>query len=190
MENILIALVSILSLLILGLFTIIAIFVYKYIKLKEKSTEPVVSFQDKVSPEVLEALNVAKTARPNIVGEFCIDHPDLYAKGTCAISNEAYCELCLTKEEEIKVARKFLDLLLDTEWEELYMVNNTVIGADKLNELFKLKKQMWHDDQIPMVAHKQFKLNVEDDKIETYTLLKSRVVDKDQLLEKFKFLKN
>lgn len=187
MENTLIILVSILGFLVLGLTAIVAVFLFNYLKLKRQPRTENQSSSNH-APEIMEAIEAAKISKQQMVSQFCIDHPELYAKGICSISNDPYCELCITKENEVKVARKYLDLFLDSEWDDIFMLNNELTGADKLNELVKTKKELWTNEEIPIITQKQFKINIENDRIEAYTMLKGRLVDQEIIKEKFKFL--
>jgi hypothetical protein len=185
MEKLLIAVVVLLAILVVGLLVVVVIFLSKLIKMKEK---PVSESSNDISPEVMDAIEQANQTKNNVPSQFCIDHPELPAKGMCSISNEVYCELCLTKEDDVKLARKHLDLWLDSDWEDIYMVSNELTGADKLNELIRKKKEIWLSQSIPMVTQKQFKINIENDRIEAYTMVKARVEDRDLIKTNFDFL--
>lgn len=143
---------------------------------------------NKIPPEVRTNIEQAKESKKQLVGSFCVDHPDLAAKGRCAISDELYCELCLTKENDVKIARKFLSLFLDNEWPTHYMINNSEVGADRLNEVMRVKKELWKDKKIPVITQRQFKINIENDKIETFTAVMFRDEDKEQAVLRFGFL--
>lgn len=185
MENLLIAIVILLAILVIGLLGVVVVFLSKLIKLKETNNG---DRSKEISAEVMDAIEQANQNKSNVPSQFCIDHPELVGKGMCSISNEVYCELCLTKEDDVKIARKYLDLWLDFEWEDIFMVSNEVTGADKLNELIRLKKEFWHKQNIPLVTQKQFKINIENDRIEAYTMVKGRAEDRDLIKTTFDFL--
>jgi hypothetical protein len=191
METTLIILVSILSFLILALIIVLFIFLFKFLKLKETqdSDSSKLSVAG-ITPEVNRELADAKSIQDSSFGKFCIDHPELPAKGLCSISDKVYCELCLTKEDDIKIARKFLNLYLDNEWESLYFLNNEQTGADKLNEFIRVKKQIWNEEKLPVITQKQFKINIEDDQIEAFTMVMVRSTDKEYLSKRLEFLIN
>lgn len=108
---------------------------------------------------------------------FCVDHSELPAQGNCSISDEAYCELCLTKQDDFKIARKYLNLYLDSKWQELGIYQLEDLGADRLNEILKMKKSIWQKEQVPVLGQRQFKINVEHDKVEEYLCIKVREQD-------------
>lgn len=194
MEKILYFVIIGLVLVLVILLITIALFLFKYLKMKEGeklNSSPLDKnhpLNKKVPPEVKSNLEQAKELKKTMVGSFCIDHPDLAAKGRCSISDELYCELCLTKENDIKIARKFLSLFLDNEWPTHYMINNSEVGADKLNEVMRVKKELWKEKEIPVITQRQFKINIENDKIETFTAVMFRDVDKGDAKIRFGFL--
>ena len=188
MEIALIVVVSIFGFLFLILLGVVSYFLLKLIKLRKKELSLLAQSQ---SIDYLN--NHGKDSLGEETGIFsgqnCIDHPELPAKGICSISDLPYCELCLAKEGDIKFARKYLDLILDNTWEEVFILNNEELGADKLNRLYALKKQVWKSDDLPIITQKQFKINIENDRIEAYTMVSCRIEDKDSISSKFDFLK-
>jgi hypothetical protein len=189
MENLLIAVVVLLTIIVVGLLVIVSFFLYKYLKLKEDSLNSEKE-NSKYTPEIQNLLADLKSQKEPTSDQFCVDHPELSAKGTCSISEEAYCELCLSKEGEIRLARKNLALYLDFEWEDCHIISDVEAGADTLNHLIKTKKDLWKFSEIPIITQKQFKINIENDKIEAYTVIKSRVKDQALVGSKLSFLKS
>lgn len=116
-----------------------------------------------------------------LASQNCVDHPEIPAAGICCLSDEAYCELCLAKENDLKFARKYLGLVLDNTWEDILVVRNEGVGSKKLQEFYQSKKYLWQEFGTPVIAQKQFKINIENDKIEAYTMIKCRPEDKDQV---------
>ena len=191
MENILFILVIILALVVIVLLAVMIYFIAKFLKLRDSQQQPQTlssGFEDKMPKEVRSEVEAAKASKENMLGKFCIDHPDLEAKGRCSISDEIYCELCITKENDVRIARKFLHLFLDSEWKNTFILNNEDVGADKLNELMRVKKEIWSGHSIPIITQKQFKINIESDKIEIFTVVMSREQDEVMIEKRFGFL--
>lgn len=194
MEKILYIVIILLAFVLVILLAAIVFFLFRYLKMKE--TEKIQSTPadadhpsyKKMPPEVKENIKKAKESKSQLVGSFCVDHPDLAAKGRCSISDELYCELCLTKEKDIKLARKFLNLFLDHEWPVFSLINNSEVGANKLNEVMRVKKELWKEKQLPIITQRQFKINIENDKIETFTAIMIRDIDKEIAEQRFGFL--
>ncbi len=198
MEKLLLGIIIILAVVLVVLLIAITIFIFRYLKLKEleKKSSLISSHNldkssavSKMPNEVKETIEKAKEASPEVgPSGFCVDHPDLASKGMCAISNKLFCDLCLTKEKDVKIARKFLNLFLDHEWPMQYMMKDSEVGADKLNEVMRVKKELWNSSQIPIITQKQFKINIENDKIEIFTVIMIREKDKAIAEQRFGFL--
>ena len=194
METALVMVIAILAILVLGLFALSVVLVLKFLKLKEttKNIEPKTLGEDiesrQIPDEIKKAIEQAKNMGDNLLGRVCVDHPELPAKGQCAISNEIYCELCLTKENDVKIARKYLNLLLDSKWEHIFMLHNEKVGADKINELMRVKRTLWEEQELPLITQQQFKINIEIDKIEDYTAVMAREQDSERVKRMLDFL--
>lgn len=191
METTLIVIIAILVILLITLVCVLIFFFSKMLKinsLNKDSNNVSIDTSSLLSNQQKLELKESKEKQYNPQSNFCIDHPELPAKGKCSISNHFYCELCITKEDEIKLARKFLDLYLDNEWEHLFFVNNEDTGADKLNNLVKVKKQIWNSEKLPIITQKQFKINIEEDRIEAFTMIKCRKKDSEYLRGKLSFI--
>lgn len=126
----------------------------------------------------------------NIVkSPFCFDHPDLLADGTCSIDGECYCEQCLTKVDDIKIARKNIDAYANYEWCELGMFKNSKSDHDFKERIYKIKYELWQNRKIPFIIRGHFKINVENDAIETFTTLMCRKQDEKLMKKELSFIK-
>lgn len=187
MDTLLIILLCILLLLIFLLLIIVSVLAYKLlINSKEKANSEPSELLAKAKEIISESGGVIDD--DSQLGPKCVDHPHLYAKGICSITDEPYCELCITKENDIRFARKHISLVMDSEWETLYFLQNERVGADKLNELLTIKHEKWKHENLPLITQKQYKINIENDHIETYTVVMSRVDDKDIWTKDLNFL--
>ena len=193
METTLLIIVIILAVLVLMMMGLVSYFLFRYLKLKEKQSSINIPLTpnipvEKVPKELLSEINEASLKQREMVGQFCDNHPEHPAYGICSISGEVCCELCITKENDIKISRKYLNLFLDNEWSTLYLLKNNNFGEEKLAEFFNLKNKLWKESGIPIVSQKQFKINVETDEIELYTLFMARESEKEIIKPKFDHL--
>lgn len=190
METILIILVSFLSFLILILLVVIAFFMYKFLKLKENSPSDNSDLQvhKTHSKNISKELQNAKDAQDMAGERFCSDHPEVVATGVCAISDRFYCQACLLKEGDVKLSRKYLNLYLDASWETLFFLNDNEIGPEVLSHLTHVKQRVWKEEKLPIITQKQFKINIEDDSIESFTMISVRDIDQKYIMKKLNFL--
>jgi hypothetical protein len=146
MDNLIIILIIALIIFIGILIALLAYFGHRFLKLREleakngdrpKTTEAS-PLKTTMKPEVLEALRAKKEEKKTSL--YCVDHPEEFAKGRCAISGESYCEHCLTKQGDVRISKKYLDLYLDNEWVEVSMIPNDDENIDLKERILKMKK--------------------------------------------------
>lgn len=199
-NNLLIILVIILIVFIVVLIGLLAYFGHRFLKIRELEAKKVQSSTDqktetkkkssmihkKINPELLEALRAKKEEAEHSL--YCVDHPDEFAKGKCAISGEPYCGHCLTKQGDVRISRKYLDLYLDNEWAEVMMIPNDDHNKDVKSRLMKMKKEMWETENLPLIVQEHYKINVQADEIEEYTVILSRVDDLNYVKKELSFI--
>lgn len=204
MENLLLILVIVLLVGLLGTIGALAWLGHRYLRLQElertkahpsESEKP----QDSLTPEVLPLrkhpnfnrgpADILKAIRSQQGrGLYCVDHPDLIAIGHCAISGESLCEHCLTSQKEVKLAKKYLDLYLDSEWVEVLMLPNKEVSQDAAERIVKVKSSLWEDQARPMIVQGHYKINVESDEIEAFTVVIARKDDSDFIKKELSFI--
>lgn len=195
MENALFVIVITLCVILIVLLGVVTYFLIRFVKLKEKQTNSVQieqerSLQERMPEEVKAKVAHAQTISKSLEGRFCVDHPEMPAKGICSISGDHFCELCITKERDVRIARKYLHMFLDTDWQQSYFFNDFEMGETKIAELMRVKADLWRDKEIPVIAQKQFKINIENDDIETYTAVMTREEDKSVIDTRLGFLES
>lgn len=205
MENLLIILVISLLVAVIILIAVLSYFGNRFLKLKEKnlkekSDQPEDNLEKTISllrekqpidPEVLKSLRSSQKIKQKKIESsvFCKDHPDEYSNGKCSISGDSYCEICLTKQDDIKIARKYLDLYLDHKWQELFMVPSGKENKDLMERIYNVKMDLWKTQSLPVIVQGHFKINIHDDQIEEYIVVLAREEDQALVREKLSFIK-
>jgi len=191
MDNLVLILLITVIVLLVMFIGLLAFFGHRFLKLKEQNKveeKPVVNLNDashekkeSISPKLLSALRSNdKTEFQSSV--YCVDHPDVFSHGKCAISYDALCENCLTKQENILIGRKYLDLFLDNDWVELQMVKDE---KELRRSYINIKKRLWEQEDLPVIVQGHFKINIQDDKVEQYIVILSRQEDIARVRDEF-----
>jgi len=199
MDNLLIILVIILLISVIILIGVLAFFGNRFLKMKEEERlNPILKknlddtqidspeTHKAISPELLSALRSGKKQETHAL--YCTDHPDEVSNGKCAISGDAYCAHCLTKQGDIRIARKYLDLYLDNEWEDIYMVPTDKKNTEVKDRLMKVKKELWDEKSLPIIIQGHYKINIQDDEIEEFIVVLTRNEDKEFIKGELSFL--
>lgn len=211
MDNLLITLIIALILCLGVLITVLVYFGHRFIKLREleakslelktkagyfvgddnNSSSSITSSTSsslKLNPELLNSLRASKK-ETQAAPLYCVDHPDELNKGRCAISGDLYCEHCLTKQGDVIMAKKYLNLYLDNDWVEVIMIANNKKNMDVKERIMKMKRSFWQDKDLPLIVQGHYKINIQDDEIEEYTVLFARKEDEDFVKKELSFIK-
>jgi uncharacterized protein YneF (UPF0154 family) len=205
MDNLLVILVIVLLISVIILIGVLAYFGNRFLKMKElEKNNPAVNNQTlektksediqidspkthkEITPELLTALRSGK--KENVHALYCSDHPEEVSNGKCAISADSYCAHCLTKQGDIRIARKYLDLYLDNEWEEIYMTPSDDKNTELKDRLFKVKKELWDEKSLPVIIQGHYKINIQEDEIEEFIVVLTRNEDKEYIKKELSFL--
>jgi hypothetical protein len=199
MNNIFLLLLIVIIALLVVFIALLAYFGHRFLKLKnqnkiiEKPVSLLHNYKDTsannfhvepidIPSDVMESLRASPMkVVPQSV--YCVDHPEIFSQGRCAISYEPLCENCMSKQEEILIGRKYLDLYLDSTWSELLMIRES---RDLRKSYLELKKKLWDVEGLPVLVQGHFKINVEDDQVEEYIVISSREEDIDRIKKEFK----
>lgn len=199
MDNLLIALVITLLISVIILIGVLTYFGNRFLKMKKQEQERLnpksISTDNElespethkvISPELLSALRSGKKQETHAL--YCNDHPDEVSSGKCAISGDAYCTHCLTKQGDIRIARKYLDLYLDNEWEEIYMIPTDKKNSELKDRLMKVKKDLWNKESLPVIIQGHYKINIHEDEIEEFIVVLTRNEDIEHIKNELSFL--
>lgn len=190
-ENIIILLLIITIILVLIFIGVLTYLGLRFLKLQEQRKTIAKAFpaknQNEVSQELLKSLRA--NSNEVISNSICIDHPEELSLGNCAISGEPYCKSCIIKHDETWVAKKHLDTLIQSEWVEVCNFEQADDKHDLTERVRNVKATLWQNKQIPLLIQGNFKINVHDDNIHSFLIIKARVEDMDIVKKELSFIK-
>ena len=184
-ENIIIILLIVIILLAIFFVGVLTFVGIKFLKLQEKQSTLVKAPPSK-NTEKNDAMEHSQVGP--VSTSICVDHPQELSFNICAISNEPYCQECIIKHEEIWVAKKHLDILLQANWKEIYNFEVDE-SSDVACRVRSIKKSLWQDESIPFLIQGHFKIDVQDDKIHSFMMIKAREEDVDRVKKELSFIK-
>lgn len=193
MENtlliVIIALIAFLAILV----ALIAYFGVRFFKMKEKEQELKTLFKKNTVPS-LSSIN------PEAIKEFkkhqkdpskfqaakeCDNHPDRYAHHQCAISSSPLCQDCLVQHDGHWIGRSFFEFYLADNWLQIKLFSEN--ENDQIQYISQIKNQLW-EDEIPLIIQGHYKINVENDNIESFTAIYCRESDENEIKSKLGML--
>jgi len=145
-------------------------------------------------PQVVQSVDkFAHIKRPEkIVEKFhCHNHPDQESVGSCLICEDVFCENCLIEHESMNFCRDHFRVFANSKWKQITDVRTTPDTPEEGLFIYNFKRDMWKEKAIPSFVITHYKINVEEDFIESFIQLNVREEDVDELskeLERFKHL--
>jgi len=152
MENSLLILTIVQSILILTLSLAIFYFGYQFYKNKPNK-------QDQESTQ-----KKTKTNHLEPTGN-CHFHTQIKAETTCAICEVLICESCAKAQDKIHFCPEHNETFKNNEWEILDAVKASPDNTQASDYLHKFKKSLWEEKNIPTFIQVHYQINVDDDTI-------------------------
>jgi hypothetical protein len=187
-EQVLVALLLVMIAVVLLLTVVVILLVYKLLKPQAPTLEPASQSQNEIN---LEELKKKQYSLKDHNLSMCHYHPEERARGMCAISNEPLCEHCLREHEGIIVGPEHFRTLLENDWLAIETILTTPESTEASAHLYDFKQQQWQLEKQPMYISTHYKINVNDDFIESHISLNVIKDHADKInfeLQKFKSL--
>lgn len=175
MENITVILLvftNVLIVLILGLF---AFFIYRLLKQQNQPRHdqptqvPTESHQ--YHPAVLERFKEAEKIKKRKPELNCPNHADEPGEVVCAICDRLYCRACIKPFKTLHFCKEHISLMMRHDWEEVLTVKTSTTDPEHGVRLYDRKKEVFERDELPTYIETHYKINVDQDYIETYLVL-------------------
>jgi hypothetical protein len=144
--------------------------------------------------KTLQKLLVKETDEQKVIkvaaaDAYCVDHPTEVSTGVCTISMEAFCQHCLKEFGSHRIGKRHLNIYLNNEWEE-FMTLPIDDESELSKKIIDMKKHLWSQKQKPVIVERHFKIDVTDDEVEVFTILKGRKEELEELKTFFIHLLN
>ena len=189
MENytlILIVITNIFIVLILGIFTF---FIYRLLKqqnaIRSDFGKPSELGSSHLHPEILERFKEAEKHKPRRAELFCPNHPDEPGETTCAICDRLYCRACIKPFKSLHFCKEHMPLVMRHDWEEVMTIKTSTTDPEHGVRLYDRKKELFQKEDLPTYVETHYKINVDQDYIETYLVLFSMKEKLDEVKNKF-----
>lgn len=162
-----------------GLFTVILVLLGIVIFLgfwlyKQKDTS---------APEQIDGENASDSQKSIAPPELtCQNHEKENAKGLCAICGESFCEKCLFSDDVLSFCRDHFQIYLQSKWKEIETVMTTPDDSHASMYIHDFKQAIWKTESIPTYIMTHYKINVENDLIESHIKLYVKEENGDDLL--------
>lgn len=174
---ILIILTLLLLVLIVGLLTAL---VYKLFRDKglsrpqvhpnSEAPHPDVS-RSEFHPAILERMKQAERLKPRRPDLFCPNHAEEPGETMCAICDRLFCKSCVKAFKTMHFCKEHIPLIMQNDWDEVLTLKTSTTDPEQGVELYQKKKELFQKEDIPLFVETHYKINVDQDHIETYLVL-------------------
>ncbi|WP_290733482.1 hypothetical protein [Halobacteriovorax sp. JY17] len=119
----------------------------------------------------------------------CKNHENQHSVGICAICEEEFCVNCLKQIDKVNLCPEHFNTFADNIWHPITNQRTTPDEPEHGVYIYKFKQHLWKDKGVPSYIINEYKIQVENDHIETYVQLHVKEGDRDTLtkqIEEFK----
>jgi hypothetical protein len=122
---------------------------------------------------------------PSNERNFCINHNDKRTTSLCHICNAPFCEDCIKNHTTLSFCLEHFRLLEKYQWIPILSFQ---INAEESQDgliLQNFKEMIWKKEKIPSYIVVEYRINFEEDLIESHISYFTRKQDQDLLIEKY-----
>lgn len=114
----------------------------------------------------------------------CRNHDTKNSVGICAICEEEFCIDCLKQIDKVNLCPEHFNTFADNIWHPITNQRTTPEEPEHGVYIYKFKQHLWKDLGIPSYIINEYKIQVENDFIETYVQLHVKEDDRESLSNK------
>jgi hypothetical protein len=122
-------------------------------------------------PGILERIKTLEGIRPKRTELFCPNHSEEPGEVSCAICDHLFCRSCIKPFKTMHFCKEHLPLLMRNNWNEVLTIKTSTTDPEQGVRLYEVKKKIFEEDEIPTYIETHYKINIDQDYIETYLVL-------------------
>lgn len=124
-------------------------------------------------PEILKRIKDLEKLKPKKAHLFCPNHTEEPGEVTCAICERFFCKACIKPFKALHFCKEHIPLVMRHEWDEVLTIKTSTADPENGVRLYDVKKEIYEKSDIPTYIETHYKINVDQDYIETYLVLYS-----------------
>lgn len=120
---------------------------------------------------------------------FCENHSSVPSVGGCLICEDVFCEQCLIEHESLYFCKEHFKTFANNKWKQITDTRTTPSTPEDGLYIYHFKRHIWKDQKTPSFVLTHYKINIEEDFIESFIQLNVIEENAEELLidiEKFK----
>lgn len=141
-----------------------------------------------VEPIILNP--VQKLSNERVVEKYtCEHHPETPSIGSCLICEDVFCEQCLIEHEGLYFCKDHFRIFANNKWKQITDIKTTPNTPEDGLYIYHFKRHLWIDRKKPSFVLTHYKINIEEDYIESFIQLNVLEDEAEKLadeIDKFK----
>lgn len=126
-------------------------------------------------PDILERMKALEKNKPKRSDLFCPNHTEEPGETMCAICDKIFCKSCIKPFKSLHFCKEHLPLIMRFDWDEVVTIKTSTHDPEQGVRLYDVKKEIFENENIPTYVETHYKINVDQDYIETYLVLFAQV---------------
>jgi hypothetical protein len=171
MDSLTLILVAITNFILAIILGLLCFFIYKFYRKGFNSGASEAPVAPQYPPEIIDRIQDLKAIKKPRSELFCPNHPDEPGEATCAVCDHLYCRSCIRPFKSMQLCKEHFPLLMQHEWVEVITLKTSTQEPAEGVRLYEIKKSLLADSQLPTFVETHYKINVDNDYIETYLVL-------------------
>lgn len=174
-------LVTIIVFLLLLIFVMMGgmIFILFKLLVQKKSGLPPEKAEVPVSTPTVAKFKLGE--EPILEKHYCSHHPDQPSVASCLICEDVFCEECLVDHESMHFCKEHFRTFAGYKWKQITDERTTPDTPEDGLYIYKFKRDLWLNTNIPTFVMTHYKINIENDYIESFIQLNVREDDVEKL---------
>jgi hypothetical protein len=187
MENTALILIIITLFLLVVILGILSFMIVKLLKDRSQQTNSSnnPAAKNDYHPEILARMKEAEVLRSKKSDLFCPNHSEEPGETVCAVCDKLFCRSCIKPFKSMHLCKEHLPLLMRHDWAEVLTLKTSTHDPEGGVRLYEQKKKIFEKYQIATYIETHYKINVDDDFIETFLVLFSIREEVEKAREKF-----
>jgi hypothetical protein len=177
---------TIIAILVLIIFILMGVMIFILFKLLTRSRNEISEMPS--SDQYSHYKNITKkndftksNPAPVVEKYYCIHHKDAPSVAACLICEEVFCVDCLVDHESMHFCKEHFRTFASYKWKQITDVRTTPDTPEDGLYIYNFKRDIWLEKNIPSFVMTHYKINIENDYIESFIQLNVREDDVEKL---------
>ncbi len=188
LQNNLITIIVFLLLLIFVLMGAMILMLFKLVSQPKKLEVPSNDFSPRPKLKLINKSNISLNL---VEAHYCSNHKELPSVGSCLMCEEVFCDNCLIDHDSMHFCKDHFRVFANHKWKQITDIKTTPDTPEDGLFIYNFKRDQWLNNQVPSFIMTHYKINIENDFIESFIQLNVKEEDAEKLfdeLSKYKAL--